>query len=105
MKVNLNGTAFVVVTEDELAELSKKLNQILLDLQTLKMIEKKASEPKPNPNPEMLPALAFMKAVHIGRWKFDQLVQANKIKTIKKKRKIYVPGSEVDRYFTDPDIQ
>ena|SRR5579863_3861526 len=105
MKVNLNGTAFVVVTEDELRELSEKLDEILLHIQTLKKGEKEASEPKPNPRPDTLPALAFMKAVHIGRWKFDQLVQANKIKTIKKKRKIYVPGSEVDRYFTDPDIQ
>ena len=38
-------------------------------------------------------------AVRIGRTKFDQLVQANMVKTIKKDRKIYVPMGEVERYF------
>lgn len=50
-------------------------------------------------------AVEFMAAVRIKRTKFDRLVAANKIKTIKKKRKIYVPVSEVDRYFRDPSIQ
>lgn len=36
-------------------------------------------------------AMEFMQAVRIGRTKFDQLVAANKVKTIKKDRKIYVP--------------
>jgi hypothetical protein len=44
-------------------------------------------------------AMEFMQAVRIGRTKFDQLVQANKIKVIKKERKIYVPVGEVERYF------
>lgn len=44
-------------------------------------------------------AMEFMQAVRIGRTKFDQLVAANKIKTIKKDRKIYVPAGEVERYF------
>lgn len=55
--------------------------------------------------PEYIPALDFMKAVGIKRWKFDQLIAGNKIKTIKKKRKIYVPIGEVKRYFVDPDIE
>jgi hypothetical protein len=46
-----------------------------------------------------------MDAVKIRRWKFDQLIAGNLIKTIKKKRKIYVPESEIQRYFTDPSIQ
>jgi hypothetical protein len=50
-------------------------------------------------------ALEYMKAVGIKRWKFDQLIAENKIKTIKKKRKIYVPVGEVERYFRDPDVQ
>ena len=50
-------------------------------------------------------AAEFMKAVSIKRTKFDQLVQTNKIKTIKKRRKIYVPVSEVERYFSDTSIQ
>jgi hypothetical protein len=51
-----------------------------------------------------LTAIEFMNAVHIRRSKFDQLVAGNKIKTIKKKRKIYVPASEVERYFSDSSI-
>lgn len=50
-------------------------------------------------------AKEFMDAVRIKRTKFDQLVQSNKIKTVKKRRKIYVPVSEVERYFNDPVIQ
>jgi len=50
-------------------------------------------------------AQEFMKAVHIRRWKFNQLIFDNKIKTIKKSRRIYVPVSEVDRFFTDPSVR
>jgi hypothetical protein len=50
-------------------------------------------------------ARQFMDAVHIQRWKFNQLIANNKIKTIKKSRRIYVPVSEVDRFFTDSSIQ
>lgn len=49
-------------------------------------------------NPYMT-AMEFMQAVRIGRTKFDQLVAANKVKTIKKDRKIYVPAGEVETYF------
>jgi hypothetical protein len=49
-------------------------------------------------------AKEFMVAVRICRTKFDQLVSQNKIRIIKKRRKIYVPTSEVDRYFSDPSI-
>jgi|GEM_PF-3297935 len=44
-------------------------------------------------------AMGFMQAVWIGRTKFDEFVAANKVKTIKKDRKIYVPAGEVERYF------
>lgn len=40
-----------------------------------------------------------MQAVRKGRTKFDQLVSENKVKSIKKGRKIYVPIGEVERYF------
>jgi hypothetical protein len=52
-----------------------------------------------------IPALEYMRAVGIKRWKFDQLIAENKIRTLKKKRKIYVPLGEVERYFNDPSIQ
>ena len=50
-------------------------------------------------------AQEFMQAVRIKRTKFDQLVVQNKIKIIKKRRKIYVPISEIDRYFSDALIE
>ncbi|MBL7698927.1 MAG: hypothetical protein JNK79_12240 [Chitinophagaceae bacterium] len=56
------------------------------------------------PTTQFITAIEFMQSVKIGRTKFDELIAKNKIKTIKKKRKIYVLPSEVDRYFTDPSI-
>jgi hypothetical protein len=50
-------------------------------------------------------AKEFMKAVNIGRTKFDQLVKGSKVRVVKKRRKIYVPAKEVERYFTDPNVQ
>ncbi len=52
-----------------------------------------------------LTALEFMHAVKIKRWKFNQLINENKLKAIKKKRKVYVPVSEVERYFSDQSIR
>jgi hypothetical protein len=46
-------------------------------------------------------ALEFMKAVRIRRWKFNCLVKSGKIITMKKKRKIYVPKGEIERYFSE----
>jgi hypothetical protein len=46
-------------------------------------------------------ALEFMKAVRIRRWKFNCLIKSGKIITMKKKRKIYVPKGEIERYFSD----
>jgi len=46
----------------------------------------------------------FMNAVGIKRTKFNALVANSTIKTVKKGRKIYVPFSEVERYFNDPKI-
>src|SRR5450432_2030678 len=46
-------------------------------------------------------ALEFMKAVRIRRWKFNCLVKSGKIMTMKKKRKIYVPKGEIQRYFSE----
>jgi hypothetical protein len=45
-------------------------------------------------------ALEFMKAVRIRRWKFNCLAKSGKIMTMKKKRKIYVPKGEIERYFS-----
>jgi hypothetical protein len=45
-------------------------------------------------------ALEFMKVLRIRRWKFNCLVKSGKIMAMKKKRKIYVPKGEIERYFS-----
>jgi hypothetical protein len=47
----------------------------------------------------------FMKATKICRTTLDNLVKGNLIKSIKKSRKIYIPSTEIDRYFNDPSIK
>jgi predicted transcriptional regulator len=81
---------------DELKSLRQAQEKILAQLERLKGSSVSA---------DFIPALDFMNAVGIKRWKFDQLVAANMIKTIKKKRKVYVAVREVQRYFLDPTIQ
>jgi excisionase family DNA binding protein len=44
-------------------------------------------------------AKEFMEAVRIKRTKFDQLVAKNKIRILKKGRKIYLPFTEINNYF------
>ncbi len=50
---------------------------------------------------EYLTAQEFMDAVKIKRWKFNQLKDNNQIRVIQKSRKIYIPHSEVRRYFEE----
>ena len=61
-------------------------------------------EPRKSTHPYgYMTEIEFMEAVKIKRTKFDQLVRTNRIRT-KKFRKIYVPVTEVDRYFKDSSI-
>jgi hypothetical protein len=73
-------------------------------LQILQEINEIKKEPKAGMLIKNISAIDFMKAIGVKRTKFDQLVSENKIKIIKKKRKIYVPISEIDRYFNDASI-
>jgi len=82
--------------EGELRRLREVQERVLGELERLN---------RPTAAAEFMPALEFMRAVGIKRWKFDQLVAANMIKTLKKKRKVYVAVREVQRYFNDPSIQ
>ena len=92
--------SFVLIPEAELQELKSTQVQILQQLQTLK--DKTVT---PSSLSNHITAIEFMKAVKICRSKFDKLVASAHIKAVKKKRKIYVPVSEIDRYFRDPSIQ
>ena len=89
----------VIIPETELIYLKTSQAEILNELKSLRSSSLK------EPSPSHITAKEYMSAVKICRSKFDQLVAANKIKTIKKKRKIYLPASEVDRYFADPTIE
>ncbi|HEY4967058.1 MAG TPA: hypothetical protein VII28_11700 [Puia sp.] len=97
--MNMQGVNLVIIPEEELANLKKSQVEILNELKNLRAPIVKA------PFPNHITAKEYMSAVKICRSKFDQLVATNKIKTVKKKRKIYLPFSEVERYFTDPTIE
>ncbi len=89
----------VMIPQEELYNLQSTQQEILKQLQNLQSLT------SPTVPIRHITAKEFMAAVRICRSKFDQLVNQNKIRTIKKRRKIYVPTSEVDRYFSDPSIR
>ena len=64
-----------------------------------------AAKPGASVTVEYITAQEFMDAVQIRRWKFNQLIEGNMIRTIKKKRKIYVPVGEVERFFRDETVR
>ncbi len=84
---------FGMIVED-IRKIITKLDEIKFALSTERRV-----------GARFITAFEFMESVRIGRWKFDQLIRLNKIKTIKKERKIYVLATEVDRYFIDSDIR
>jgi hypothetical protein len=95
--MNLQGMTLVMIPEAELNMLKATLQDIQ---QQLKNVHGRAVEPV-----KYLTAIEFMAAVRIRRTKFDELVKFSKINVIKKRRKIYVPIEEVDRYFKDSSIK
>ena len=97
--MNLQGVTLVMIPQEEWMGFITTQQEIL---EQLKQIGSKEPVGVPRKN---ITAKEFMHAVSIKRTKFDQLVQSNKIRIIKKKRKIYVPVGEVDRYFNDRSIQ
>jgi thiaminase len=94
-----NNMTLVMIPKEEWTVLLAVQQDILRQLKELSTRE------VPGVPVNHITAKEFMDAVRIKRTKFDQLVQTNKIKSIKKGRKIYVPASEVERYFNDPMIQ
>lgn len=89
---------FIMIPKEEWAALLSSQQDIL---ELLKGLHSKGPAGIPVRH---ITAKEFMESVRIKRTKFDQLVLHNKIKIIKKRRKIYVPVSEVERYFADPNI-
>jgi len=97
--MNLQGVTLVMVPAEDLASIKTSQQEIL---EQLKQLQSKGPGGVPVKH---ITAIEFMAAVRIARSKFDQLVNTSKIKVIKKRRKIYVPVSEVDRYFSDHSIR
>ncbi len=101
MDMKLQQMTFVLIPAEELETLKQTQLEILNRLNQLK-------DPIVQDNPftsEYIPAAAFMQAVNIKRTKFNELIAQNKIKTLKKCRKIYVWASEVNRFFSNSEIK
>ena len=94
--MNLQGAVLVMIPEAELNLLKMSLQDIQPQLKDL--------NGKETIGVKHITAMEFMAAVRIRRTKFDELVKFGKIKVIKKRRKIYVPVEEVDRYFRDASV-
>ena len=90
----------VVLPEEEWTAIKEKNEQILALLKESKQLA-------PQPTGSIVGYITpkeFMTAIRIKRTKFDQLVGSGKIKVIKKRHKIYIPATEIDRYFKDSSI-
>lgn len=87
------GMTFIMIPELEWNFIKEQQKEIL---DQLKVLQEKRNDQVPT---NYITAKEFMETLRIKRTKFDQLVQTNKIRIIKKERKIYVPVKEIDRYF------
>jgi len=95
------GDIIVKIPDDQLDSLKSELQKIVSTLEQIKV----ALSTERRVGARFITAAEFMEAVKIKRWKFDQLIASNNIHTLKKKRKVYVLATEVERYFSDPNIQ
>lgn len=75
-------------TFNEIKETQQRIIRALESLKVLTPVQ-----------PTFLTALEFMKKCKISRGTFDALRDQNRINVRKVGRKIYVPASEVDRFF------
>ncbi|MEM7551658.1 MAG: hypothetical protein AAF363_18380 [Bacteroidota bacterium] len=71
----------------------ERLEKAIIDLG-----EKKGSA-KNEVDPDYLTPDEFAAAIKASRWKFEQLKSEGKVKTIRRGRKIFIPKSEVKRFY------
>lgn len=69
--------------------LDSTLQKIEGALQNIKVLEK----------PEYLTSEEFMGKIKVSRWKLDILISQGILRHKKIGRKLYIPSTEVDRYF------
>ena len=103
--MEVSSNILVMIPGEEWNSLKLKVQQVIDQLDQVRLEIAKAQQPQKNSYPGYLTVGGFMEAVHIGRWKFDELVAKNMIRTVKKKRKIYIPMGEVERFFMDSSIR
>lgn len=91
----------IPITIEEWNSIKGRQDEILKKLEEIKNA---SNGSKQTISSGYITAIEFMQAVNISRSFFDALIVKNKIRTIKKSRKIYVLATEVERYFKDPSI-
>jgi hypothetical protein len=91
---------YILISTEDLEQIKLSLQKILHEL-----LKQKTPHIATGIRRPFITAIEFMQAVTIKRTKFDELVAKNKIKIIKKKRKIYVPFEEIENYFKNPSIK
>ena len=95
--MNPEGMTFVMISETDLNSIKSCLQDIQ---QQLKTLNSKGEIPVKH-----ITAIEFMAAVRIRRTKFDELVKFGQIQVVKKRRRVYVPIEEVERYFADASVR
>ena len=95
--MNPEHMTFVMIPETDLNTIKSSLQDIQ---QQLKILTSKGEIPVKH-----ITAIEFMAAVRIRRTKFDELVKFGKIQVVRKRRRVYVPVEEVERYFADASVR
>jgi hypothetical protein len=96
---NSSYPQFTIIPVEVLTAITTKQEEILESIKHLQ------GNKKAEAVPPYITAKEYMESVRICRSKFDSLREKNLIKTLTKGRKIYVPVTEIERYFKDPSIQ
>lgn len=82
-----------LVPENQWNKLTNQLKYIIAN------ISNSTDTPSKEPEEEYITAEMFMNKVIISRSTFDELRDKNQIRVIQKNRKLYLPKSEIHRYF------
>ena len=87
--MNTSIKQVVEISQDDFNKLIENLDEIKNSLRELGAIRQ----------PEYLTVNQFMDQAKISRWKFNELRNSFRLRTIRRGKKIYIPANEVSRYF------
>jgi hypothetical protein len=91
--MNSENMTFVMIPKEEWENFKSRM------VEALERLQQPSAPVVTSPAVNYITAKEFMDAVKIKRTKFDELVAENKVKILKKGRKIYLAAKEVDNYF------